>query len=295
MNYIKTTQGYPLGAKRSTPDVRDYRFVAGAGKAGDASGAPLPTSVTLPLAPVKNQGATPSCVAHATASLTEVLHLMEHDESELFSTEFVYGYRPEGYYQGDGMMPRDALKTLLHVGNVYARECPGNHRYNEASAQVAKHLEELRPLAAPHRIASFYRCDVGSIAATEALMKQALAQGHPLLISIGIRQGDHLDDKFRWVTDPKAEWQGCHGLLVYGYTPEGFLVQNSWGPGWGNHGRFLLPYGFDLLYEAWGVEDAEDPLPDDQIKVPFATRLGQLIAKALNGLLRIFAELFHRK
>jgi hypothetical protein len=33
-----------------------------------------------------------------------------------------------------------------------------------------------------------------------------------------------------------------HAVAVLGYTAEGFLIQNSWGEGWGTRGFALLPY-----------------------------------------------------
>ncbi len=36
--------------------------------------------------------------------------------------------------------------------------------------------------------------------------------------------------------------QGLHAFALIGYTPDGFLLQNSWGPGWGYHGFATLPY-----------------------------------------------------
>lgn len=39
-----------------------------------------------------------------------------------------------------------------------------------------------------------------------------------------------------------------HAIALVGYTRDGFIVQNSWGPGWGNGGFALLPYEDFLLH-----------------------------------------------
>lgn len=44
---------------------------------------------------------------------------------------------------------------------------------------------------------------------------------------------------------------GCHAFAIVGYRPEGFIVQNSWGPDWGYRGFAILPY------EDW-IENAVD-------------------------------------
>ncbi len=35
---------------------------------------------------------------------------------------------------------------------------------------------------------------------------------------------------------------GAHAFAIIGYEPRGFIIQNSWGNGWGYHGFALLPY-----------------------------------------------------
>lgn len=41
---------------------------------------------------------------------------------------------------------------------------------------------------------------------------------------------------------------GGHAVAIVGYTPQGFIIQNSWGPGWGAKGFALLPYEDYLLH-----------------------------------------------
>lgn len=45
---------------------------------------------------------------------------------------------------------------------------------------------------------------------------------------------------------------GGHAVALVGYTPQGFVVQNSWGPGWGAGGFAFLPYE-DFLMHATDV------------------------------------------
>jgi len=55
----------------------------------------------------------------------------------------------------------------------------------------------------------------------------------------GVRKG-----KAYW-TIPPAEVMpddGGHAFVIVGYTPAGFIIQNSWGPGWGTGGRAILTY-----------------------------------------------------
>ena len=272
-----------LGCVPSVPDVRDYRMVAGAVREEA-----LPTERKLALVPVKNQGSTSSCVAHAASSILEYNHWAEHDGQYVqFSTEWLYGYRPdsEGYYQGEGMMPRDCLKTMQKMGGVYNANLPGNHDYPTASANVTEHLEELVPLARPHKIYEYYRC------ATHADIKRAIFSGDPVLCSIPVRDRDHLDSNYCWVTDTSKQLSGAHALYIYGYNERGFLVQNSWGQLWGNKGRFVIPYETAEFYELWGVHDATDDEEDTTyIHRPFTGFLGRFFAKIFNWFLQLFSK-----
>ncbi len=53
---------------------------------------------------------------------------------------------------------------------------------------------------------------------------------------------------------------GGHAVALVGYTDEGFIVQNSWGPSWGAGGFALLPYE-DFLIHATDVWVAQLGVP----------------------------------
>jgi len=63
---------------------------------------------------------------------------------------------------------------------------------------------------------------------------------------------------------------GGHAVAIIGYTPQGFIVQNSWGASWGNKGFALLPYEDYLLHatDVWvaqlGVPVTMDLWLDDK-------------------------------
>jgi hypothetical protein len=53
---------------------------------------------------------------------------------------------------------------------------------------------------------------------------------------------------------------GGHAIAIVGYTPQGFIIQNSWGPIWGASGFALLPYE-DYLMHATDVWVAQLGVP----------------------------------
>ena len=49
---------------------------------------------------------------------------------------------------------------------------------------------------------------------------------------------------------------GGHAVALVGYTPDAFIVRNSWGTGWGDKGFAYasLAYAQEAFTEAYGVE-----------------------------------------
>ena len=121
-------------------DVRDYQFKATLSE-------DLPETFELPSVTVKDQGSTGSCVAHACSSIIEYHNKRQENTDTVFSTEFIYGYRPLGYYVGEGMYLRDALKTLLKVGDCPQSKLRGNNKCPKAMENVEAKLEELKDYA----------------------------------------------------------------------------------------------------------------------------------------------------
>ncbi|MFP5245667.1 MAG: C1 family peptidase, partial [Thermoanaerobaculia bacterium] len=54
----------------------------------------------------------------------------------------------------------------------------------------------------------------------------------------------------------KGQADGGHAVAIVGYTREGFIIQNSWGPDWGAGGFALLPYEDYMLHatDVWVVQ-----------------------------------------
>ncbi len=62
------------------------------------------------------------------------------------------------------------------------------------------------------------------------------------------------------VIQRKGKADGGHAIAIVGYTSQGFVVQNSWGPGWGKNGFALLPYE-DFMIHATDVWVAQLGVP----------------------------------
>jgi C1A family cysteine protease len=89
-----------------------------------------------------------------------------------------------------------------------------------------------------------------------ALMRAALAVGLPVTAEFPL----HPNQFEAFATGvlplpPECEAPvGAHVVLIVGYNERGFLIRNSWGPGWGEHGHGLIPYEFarrGLIRDVW--------------------------------------------
>lgn len=89
-------------------------------------------------------------------------------------------------------------------------------------------------------------------------LQSALVEGDAVLASAWVHSGwqhEKLQESRRGVVrvPRKAGNTGLHAFAVVGYTQEGFIIQNSWGSGWGSGGYALLGYDdwFENRQDAW--------------------------------------------
>ena len=256
------------GVVESSYDARDYKIKA------DSE---FPETFELPYkVSVKNQGSKPTCVAHAVSSLIEYHNLIETGKYRKFSTEFVYGTRDIGYYIGDGMVIRDALKTIKKYGDCYYADCPGNHDTADAMKNINEKVEEYRDLAYPHRIGSYYRVR------TQEEIKTALMNHGPVVISMTCKDNAYIaDDIYCYPQD--AENSGRHCVLVVGWNKNGWIIQNSWGALYAGDGYFTLPFDFKIN-EAWGTTDQKDDcsLLKRKVRNKFMNKVYKIINRIIN-------------
>lgn len=116
--------------------------------------------------------------------------------------------------------------------------------------------------AAKRPLGAYYRVDAKSIADMQA----ALFEVRSLYCSATVHDGWRTPSEKTKVDGVKLarirfekDEIGGHAFAMIGYTSEGFIVQNSWGPSWGTSGFALLTYedwiknGFDAWVAAVGA------------------------------------------
>lgn len=220
------------GCVPSKRDLRDYKL-----NRKVCNAIILPDEFELTRPQVRSQGNVNSCVAHAVAES------LEQTDGIKYSTDWVYGYRPFPYYQGEGMMISNALKTVRQVGAVEYKDLPTNTEVPEVKALVKENIDTYKQLAGDHKIYTYAR-----LHGIQEIKNALYTSKQSVIIAINTGDGLQLDENN--VAIKPSESGGGHAVLCYGWNRQGLLIQNSWGKRWGKDGTFILPYNYGLV-EAW--------------------------------------------
>lgn len=227
---------------------------------------------------IKNQKQVCSCVAHAMSSILEY-----HMKGEVdLSTNFIYGIQNKFCgHDGRGMYLNDALKIAKEYGDMLEQDCGGNTEVPDcwSPAEEALENQDKAARAKTYRIKSYYSCK------DEDSIKYALMNHGPLLIAVKWYDYEIKDGKL--IFDTTSDYGG-HAMVCYGWNREGWLIQNSWGKGFANGGRVVLPYESPFR-EAKGVVDMPNegdivvPSRDNKV-LDFILKLVSLVLNLLKGL-----------
>lgn len=253
---------YKLSAIPSPPDPNDYKVTR-----------LVPLLNTFPVyhsikynSVAKNQGDIGSCVPHSISCLKEIIEEKQSGEFRLFSPGFVYANRRNTDFQGEGMVPSQALYNLRHHGIVHQEDFPYNEEYpgikNLLSTGGGQDI--LFAKAEPFRISSY--CKVNNLNE----LRTALLRVGPISGCFPIYESFFkLDKKDYTVKYPsgKETFFGYHEmtLLTFNNAISHFEVLNSWGPEWGLNGYCLVPFDYPTV-EYWSVSDdiLPNPAGDDK-------------------------------
>ena len=79
---------------------------------------------------IKNQGNIGSCVGHSLSYCREITEEKQNKKFFEFSPGFIYANRELNHYQGEGMIPREALESVKKYGCVVQSVFPFNDDYS---------------------------------------------------------------------------------------------------------------------------------------------------------------------
>lgn len=234
--YIKS-----LGAICSPKDVRDHKAVC-------TSFLRLPEEYECYIGEVKNQGQVGSCVAHSLAEVIEVFNHNQENNNTIMSTGYIYGNRRDSDHKETGMIMRDALKAVTNYGTTEYEMFPYNIEVPEAIKKFEDNEVRLSLHGYSNKISSYYSI------ISDSILKASLYNGDCVIFSMPWYDDIEVKNGILTTSQDKDKIGGYHCMVIYGWCKDGWLVQNSWGTGWGNKGRVILPYNIKRT-ETWGIKD----------------------------------------
>ncbi|WP_299820042.1 C1 family peptidase [uncultured Roseibium sp.] len=197
---------------------------------------------------IRDQGNESSCTAHALAGIIDHLRardrmlnlpkdapLPAEDRRSWASADMLYNIArfhdefPGESYSGSSI--RGALKAFYFNGACSEAVTRG------LSDQQWHMTREILESARRVQLGAYYR-----VRPRLSDVHAALNEAGLVLASADLHPGWATDGGRIPFGDRKAKRIGRHAFILVGYTEEGFLVQNSWGPEWGDKGVALWSY-----------------------------------------------------
>ena len=205
---------------------------------------------------VLDQGQEGACTGFGLAAMINYLLWRRNDYSlrDLFNVSprmlyhmaRLYDEWPGEDYEGSSC--RGAMKGWHRHGVCRRKLWPYRNRVgNVVFVEPKKGWREdaaLRPLGA------YYRIEKDSVADMQSALHEVGAIYCAAQVHAGWVLGTTPEPP---LIEPSRDMTGAHAFAMVGYTPDGFIVQNSWGTDWGYHGFAVLPYEdwVENGYDAW--------------------------------------------
>lgn len=266
--------GKRLDAMPDRIDLRDWYYRPALTPLPDAYLAcPL-----IPRAQILNQGQEGACTGFALAAVTNFLRTRRGltgrvSPRMLYELARRYDEWPGEAY--DGSSARGAIKAWVKHGVCFEQSWPHTAHgiANMTDAVIAE--AKLTPGGAYYRIKPQNVRDMHAALAETGILYATLmvhaGWAHPgagkgaptVTVPVEGRRTPYRFPIIRRERGPDGKpysADGGHAVAIVGYTPQGFVIQNSWGPGWGADGFAFLPYE-DFLMHATDVWVAQLGVP----------------------------------
>jgi hypothetical protein len=256
-----------LNCNPSRDTERDWRLV----HADEAGLLAAPRAAALPAAKdlredwwrIGNQEQTGSCVGWATADGVLRWHLVKAGrlgQNERLSVRFEwmasketddFVVLPTTFIEEAGTSIKNALDVSRRYGCVRDAVLP----FGSGKLYTGK-VGTFYTLAAQFRISSYYNLSL-ALGHTLDDWKQWLARKGPIITRLDVdRTWDLVGADGNLDVYDSASTRGGHAVTLVGYTPDRFIVRNSWGTSWGDRGfgYASLAYAQEAFTEAYGAQ-----------------------------------------
>lgn len=251
------------GIVADRPDFRDATYVPGPGRRRDSIAAPM-----VARADVAWQGTRPCCAAMAVGAVLETQLGARGRVSYRMLDALAREYDEWAEDTNRGTSLRAVVKALFHNG-----ACPRGEGEASASgwtepwiltherAKAARGISLGRYLAVEPDLATM-QCAVQEYGAVAVSAR--LHGGWRKPVKVKVPRGSR---EIRFDPDhpgPVRRGDGgrAHAFAVVGYDSEGFILRNSWGPGWSEwdgrpgHARWTYADWSETVLDAWVIRAA---------------------------------------
>jgi C1A family cysteine protease len=224
------------------PDHRDWLLVE---HETVISAAELPSHVDMrsQCSAVYDQGQLGSCTANAIGGAIEFGRLKQKLQDFVPSRLFIYYNERlmEGTVDSDsGAQIRDGVKSVATLG------APSEADWTYDIDRFTEKPPAKAYSDAKHDLVSKYL----RVNQNHQLLRSCLASGYPFVFGFTVYESFESQEVADTGVAPLPKHGesvvGGHAVMAVGYddASQRYLVRNSWGDGWGQHGYFTLPYTY---------------------------------------------------
>jgi len=225
-----------------SPDLPDHRDQLYAAPPIHLAALPAKADLRPGCPPVYDQGQLGSCTANSIAAAVEFDQIKQSLPS-VFVPSRLFIYYNERAMEGtvpqdSGAQIRDGIKSVGKLGVCPEKEWP----------YVITKFAQKPPSGCYGDAVQYRALSYQKVARDLNQMKGCLASGYPFVFGFTVYESFESAQvaKTGVVPMPASNEQtlGGHAVMAVGYddSKQSFIVRNSWGPGWGLKGYFLMPY-----------------------------------------------------
>jgi C1A family cysteine protease len=212
--------------------------------------------------PIYNQKALGSCTGQAVGFGFHYEELKQGLKDAFMPSRLFIYYNER---VSDGTVSEDAGSEIRTGIKTIAKEgvCPESMWPYVISKFKNKPTPECYKEAIKHRAVTYMR-----VAQDLTHLKACLTDGNPIVFGFNVFESFESDEVAKTgmvpMPLPKEKNIGGHAVVIVGYDDDKqvFIVRNSWGEDWGDHGYFYMPYAYvtdnKLCDDFWTIRLVSD-------------------------------------
>ena len=213
--------------------------------------------------PVLDQGQTNACTGFALASVVyQLQHSAKRKRMDCCVSPFMLYSMARRYDEFPGDPNADTGSSLRGAMKAWYKHgaCSDRLWTSEAmpTAQVTKSSDDWWLDAVQRPLGAYYRVDTRSVTDMHVALNEIGILYASAVCHSGWDEGfsntSHTKSGYWMIPRRKASISdGGHAFAIVGYNQDGYIIQNSWGTGWGTKGRAVLPYEdwLDNAMDCW--------------------------------------------